>query len=69
MKQLLVLTARLVLCVLALGFVVNGGYEYMILNHVDKAAFNIALASLIISWYLDSRKEDKDESQLRNPYL
>jgi hypothetical protein len=50
---------RLVVLLMSLAFLVNGGYEYFFMNETADAAFGIAMSALLLNWYMDSRKQDK----------
>jgi hypothetical protein len=53
------LVLRLLTSLFALAFLVNGGYEYMIMGHTADASLSLSLCALLISWYLDLRKQDR----------
>ena len=59
MSKLTVLILRLFTSLFALAFLINGGYEYMILGQTADAAFSVSLCALFMSWYLDLRKQDR----------
>jgi hypothetical protein len=50
---------RLVVLLMSLAFLVNGGYEYFFMNETADAAFGIAMSALLLNWYMDSTKQDR----------
>ena len=59
-KALLVLTTRLLTSLFALAFLLNGVYEYYNLHNTSDAALSVAICALLINWYLDVAKQDRE---------
>jgi hypothetical protein len=55
----IVLVLRLLTSLSALGFLVNGGYEYMILGQTADASLSLSLCALLLTWYIDITKQDR----------
>jgi hypothetical protein len=53
------LVLRLLTSLFALAFLVNGGYEYMILNQTADASLSLSLCALLLTWYIDITKQDR----------
>lgn len=59
-KALLTLTIRLLTSLFAMSFLLNGVYEYYNLHNTSEAAFNFAMCALLLNWYLDVAKQDRE---------